>query len=96
VSVPLEVKSTDDEVPTLTLPEAVTLDCTVPRATVAVRCTAVPDEDVPRNPYTELTANRAAAAATSPRAPIRIAERRARELEENRMSAAKSGRISRH
>jgi hypothetical protein len=69
VSVPLAAKFTDDDVATLTFPDAVTLDCTVPRATVAVRCTAAPDDEAPRNPYTEFAANKANTAAVNPSAP---------------------------
>jgi hypothetical protein len=38
VSVPLVPKPTEAEVAAETLPDALTLDCTVPRATVVVRC----------------------------------------------------------
>ncbi len=44
------MKFADDDVATLTFPEAVTLDCTVPRDTVAVRWTAAADDDAPTNP----------------------------------------------
>ena len=47
-SVPLVVKFAEAETATLTLPEALTLDWTVPRATVAVRWVALFDEEVPK------------------------------------------------
>ena len=50
VNVPLVAKSADAEVATPTFPDALTLDCTVPRATVAVRCTEAPLEEVAENP----------------------------------------------
>ncbi len=47
VKVPLVWKLTESEVAALTLPEADTLDCTVPRWTVAVLVVDVLAEDVP-------------------------------------------------
>ena len=41
VNVPLVTKPTDAVLDALTFPEAVTLDWTIPRPTVAVRCTPV-------------------------------------------------------
>ena len=38
------------DVATLTLPDALTLDCTVPTATTAVRCEPAVDDEPPRNP----------------------------------------------
>jgi hypothetical protein len=48
--VPLVPKFADADVATETLPDALTLDCTVPTVTVAVRCEPVEDDDPPRNP----------------------------------------------
>ena len=50
VSVPLVPKSADAEPEALTFPEALTLDCTSPRATVAVRSTPALGEELSRNP----------------------------------------------
>jgi len=50
LNVPLVPKSAADELATLTFPEAVTLDCTVPRATVAVRWIPAFDVELSRNP----------------------------------------------
>jgi hypothetical protein len=62
-------KSADAEVATLTFPDALTLDWTVPYATVAVRCAAELDAVPPRNPYTESSPNTIAIAASNPRPP---------------------------
>ena len=69
LSVPLVPKSADAEVATLTFPDALTLDWTVPYATVAVRCAAELDAVPPRNPYTESSPNTIAIAAIDPSAP---------------------------
>lgn len=62
VSLPLVVKPTAAELATPTLPEALTLDWTIPRATVAVRW-ALPLADEPsRKPYTALSATTTTAA----------------------------------
>ena len=50
LSVPLVPKSAEADVATLTFPDALTLDWTVPYATVAVRCAAELDVVPPRNP----------------------------------------------
>jgi len=50
VNVPLVVKPADAEVATLTLPLALTLDCTVPSATVAVRCDPAELDEPLKNP----------------------------------------------
>ena len=47
VKVPLVWKLTESEVAALTLPEAETLDCTVPRCTVTVLAVEGLAEDVP-------------------------------------------------
>jgi hypothetical protein len=44
------VKFAEAETAMLTLPEALTLDCTVPSATVAVRWVALLDDEVPKKP----------------------------------------------
>jgi hypothetical protein len=48
--VPFVPKFADADVATETLPDALTLDCTVPCATVAVRWEPVDADDPPRNP----------------------------------------------
>ncbi|HUK44331.1 MAG TPA: hypothetical protein VLV28_03475 [Gaiellaceae bacterium] len=50
MSVPLVVKLADAEVATPTLPDALTLDWTVPYATVAVRWAALLEDEDPRKP----------------------------------------------
>jgi len=50
VSVPLVPKLTDAELATPTLPDALTLDCTMPRVTVAVRCEALVEGELLKNP----------------------------------------------
>jgi hypothetical protein len=47
VSVPPVWKLTESDVAALTLPDADTLDCTVPRSTVTVRAVADADDAVP-------------------------------------------------
>jgi hypothetical protein len=47
VSVPPVCEVDESDVAALTLPEADTLDCTVPRSTVTVRAVAEADDDVP-------------------------------------------------
>jgi hypothetical protein len=59
VKVPLVAKFADAVRATPTLPDALTLDCTVPRATVAVRCAPVlAAEPLLKNPYTALSAKK--------------------------------------
>jgi hypothetical protein len=50
LSVPLAPKSADADVATPTFPDALTLDCTVPTATVAVRRAPRPDDEPPKKP----------------------------------------------
>jgi len=49
-SVPLVAKPALAELATPTFPEALTLDWTIPRVTVAVRCEPVLDEELSRKP----------------------------------------------
>jgi len=49
-NVPLVAKFAAADVATPTFPDALTLDCTVPRATVAVRCDPAADEELLRKP----------------------------------------------
>jgi hypothetical protein len=50
VTVPLVEKFSDADSAALTLPDALTLDCTVPSATVDVRCAALLAVEVLKNP----------------------------------------------
>jgi len=50
VNVPLVAKFADADLATPTLPDALTLDCTVPRTTVAVRWDPAADEELLRKP----------------------------------------------
>ena len=70
VTVPLVPKSTEAEFAAETFPEALTLDCTVPRATVAVRCVPVlADELLLENPYTASSAKNTIRATITTPAP---------------------------
>jgi hypothetical protein len=71
VTVPLVPKSAEAEFVADTLPDAVTLDCTVPVVTVAVRWVPVLAIEPPVNPYTALRAKKTTAQA--PASAIRYA-----------------------